>query len=194
MTLLKATDVPKARAQALALLEQAGDQGCVHSYALLGLAYTDVAGKDRNYSEAARWFAVASNKGDDLAKIWLAELKVRGLGGSPNFHEALALLGQASNSADPEIANRAKAGLAALNRAQQRSQAQWDTIVAVLGTVLIAAFAADALSPPGAPADGRTFGDIQREDELRRFGQAQHDFMSCWGNPNGQWNGAACSK
>ncbi len=80
-TLLQAPDFPKARSQAIRLLEQAGQQGCAHAYALLGVAFTEAAGTNRDDAQAARWFSLASNQGDALATIWLAEFRIRGFGG-----------------------------------------------------------------------------------------------------------------
>ena len=37
------------------------------------------------FRQAARWFSMASDRGGNLATIWLAELRIRGAGGPRNL-------------------------------------------------------------------------------------------------------------
>jgi uncharacterized protein len=100
-----------ARPEALGWLEKAGKLGAARAYTWMALAYTEDYVEKYDYTQAIVWFREAAQRGDDYARVFLADLYVQGRGASKAPAAAFPLYEQAARSSDPNIAERAKQGL-----------------------------------------------------------------------------------
>jgi TPR repeat protein len=100
-----------SRPEALQWLSKAGKLGAARAYTWMGLAYTQEYVEAYDYIEAIVWFREAAQRGDDYARVFLADLYVAGRGASKNPAAARPLYELAAQSSDPNIAERARKGL-----------------------------------------------------------------------------------
>ena len=80
-------------------------------------------------SRRARWFREAAQRGDDYARVLLADLYVEGRGVGESPADARPLYAQAAESSDLFIAERAKIGLKRVEASQPGlGRADWAVI------------------------------------------------------------------
>jgi TPR repeat protein len=108
-------------------LTKAADAGYPAAETELGMFYEDGFG----HQQAAHWLGEAAKQGDGLAEVELGKLYQQGFGVDRDLDQARRLFTQAAASADPEVAQTARASLAALNPAPQPNSAAAPTAPAL---------------------------------------------------------------
>jgi TPR repeat protein len=98
-------------AQSWQWLTNAAEAGFPDAQTELGMFYEDGFG----HQQAAYWFGEAAKQGDALAQVRLGSLYEQGFGVDRDLDQARRLFTQAAASTDPEVAQMARASLAALN-------------------------------------------------------------------------------
>ena len=103
---LVATGTPQERADGVQWLLKAAPLGLPQLQSMLGLAYRDGIGVQRDYVQARAWLGKAAAQSWPDAQYTLALLTEQGLGGARNETEALALYQKAAARGIPEAAQR----------------------------------------------------------------------------------------
>ncbi|OAN75975.1 hypothetical protein A8B82_15805 [Sulfitobacter sp. EhC04] len=83
-------------------LQTQAERGQADAQFALGLRYHLGEGTSQDYSEAAKWFALAAAQGHAGASNQLARYRFEGLGGDKDVEEALRLFEDAAASGDPQ--------------------------------------------------------------------------------------------
>ncbi|GAQ86530.1 hypothetical protein KFL_002950020 [Klebsormidium nitens] len=85
------TGVEKDEARAAELYSKAAERGDAAAQCFLGMCYARSRGVDKDGAKAVKWMRTAAQQGDPGIKANLAEYLMEGLGGAPNWVEALQL-------------------------------------------------------------------------------------------------------
>ena len=91
---------PATVAERIAALRFAAEDGHAESMFLLGVAYAQGHGVEKNQTEAARWFHEASRAGHSRAKVSLGYLYSKGHGVRLDVILAFLFLSEASTAGD----------------------------------------------------------------------------------------------
>jgi hypothetical protein len=162
-----------SRPEAMKWLSRAGQLGATRAYTWMGLAYTHGYVESYDYFEAASWFREGAQRGDDYARVFLADLYVEGRGARESPDDARPLYEQAARSSDPFIAERARKGLQRV-RARQPGLGRGDWgVIALAALVTLAVLTSDSGSDSVTASShdpGRERRDAERMTCIARGG------------------------
>jgi TPR repeat protein len=172
-----------SRPEAMRWLAKATERGLTRAYTWMGLAYTQEYVESYDYVEAAYWFREAAQRGDDYARVMLADLYVEGRGVRQSPADAHPLYAQAALSPDVFIAERAKKGLKGIEASQPGlGRADWFLIG-------VAAFFTYAILTSDS---GASSVSTSSEVDAARARRNENERILCSAR-GGYWNGLWCT-